>query len=61
LLCEDGTTNLLCTGNEEFGGNQEVAASSSLKTLHPFIDKEGLHRVGGRLQESALLIKYYIK
>jgi len=26
---------------------QQVAASSSLKTLHPFIDKEGLLRVGG--------------
>jgi len=33
---------------------QEVAASSSLKTLHPFIDKEGLLRVGGRLQQSTL-------
>jgi hypothetical protein len=33
---------------------QEVASSSSLKTLHPFIDKEGLLRVGGRLQESTL-------
>jgi len=33
---------------------QEVAASSSLKTLHSFIDKEGLFRVGGRLQQSTL-------
>jgi len=33
---------------------QEVAASSSLKTLHPFIDKEGLLRVGGRLQQYTL-------
>jgi len=33
---------------------QEVTASSSLKTLHPFIDKEGLLRVGGRLQQSTL-------
>jgi hypothetical protein len=33
---------------------QEVAASSSLKTLHPFTDKEGLLRVGGRLQQSVL-------
>ena len=33
---------------------QEVAASISLKTLHPFIDKEGLLRVGGRLQQSTL-------
>jgi len=33
---------------------QEVSASSSLKTLHPFIVKEGLLRVGGRLQQSTL-------
>jgi hypothetical protein len=33
---------------------QEVAATSSLKTLHPFIDQEGLLRVGGRLQQSTL-------
>ena len=33
---------------------QEVSASSSLKTLHPFTDKEGLLRVGGRLQQSTL-------
>jgi len=33
---------------------QDVAASSSLNTLHPFIDKEGLLRVGGRLQQSML-------
>jgi len=33
---------------------QEVAVSSSLKTLHPFIDKDGLLRVGGRLQQSTL-------
>jgi len=32
----------------------EVAASSSLKTLHPFIDREGFLRVGGRLQQSTL-------
>jgi hypothetical protein len=32
---------------------QEVAATSSLKTLHPFIDQEGLLRVGG-LQQSTL-------
>jgi hypothetical protein len=34
--------------------HQEVAANSSLKTLHPFIDQEGLLRVGGRLQQSTL-------
>ena len=33
---------------------QDDAASSSLKTLHPFIDKQGLLRVGGRLQQSTL-------
>jgi len=33
---------------------QEVAVCSSLKTLHPFIHKEGLLRVGGRLQQSML-------
>ena len=33
---------------------QEVASSSSLKTLQPFIDKEGLLRFGGRLQQSTL-------
>jgi hypothetical protein len=33
---------------------QEVAVNSSLKTLHPFIDKEGLLRVGGRLRHSTL-------
>ena len=33
---------------------QEISATSSLKTLHPFIDKEGLLRVGGRLQQSLL-------
>ena len=32
---------------------QEVASTSSLKTLHPFIDQEGLLRVG-RLQQSTL-------
>jgi hypothetical protein len=31
-----------------------TAATSSLKTLHPFIDQEGLLRVGGRLQQSVL-------
>jgi len=35
-------------------GKQEVAASSTLNTLHPFIDKDGLLRVGGRLQQSTI-------
>jgi len=33
---------------------QEVAASSSLKTLHSFNDKERLLSVGGRLLQSSL-------
>jgi hypothetical protein len=33
--------------------HQEVASTSSLKTLHPFIDQEGLLRVG-QLQQSTL-------
>jgi hypothetical protein len=37
----------LYTRNEEFMEQQEVAAASSLKQLHLFIDKEGLPRVGG--------------
>jgi hypothetical protein len=34
--------------------HKEVAATSSLKTLHPFIDQEGLLKVGRRLQQSML-------
>jgi len=41
-------------GIKELGEKQEVAVNSSLKTLHPFIDNEGLLRVGGRLQHSTL-------
>ena len=33
---------------------QEISGSTSLKTLLPFIDKEGLLRVGGRLLKSTL-------
>ena len=39
-------------GNVGFNGKNEFAASSSLKTLHPFINKEGLFRVGGIMQQS---------
>jgi len=34
--------------------SQEVSTTSSLKTLHPFIDDKGILRVGGRLQQSTL-------
>ena len=34
--------------------HQEVSATGSLKTLHPFRDQEGLLRVGGQLQQSTL-------
>ena len=33
---------------------KEVASSNSIETLHPFIDQEGLLRVGGGLQQSIL-------
>lgn len=33
---------------------QQVSNKSSLKTLHPFLDHEGILRVGGRLQQSTL-------
>ena len=33
---------------------QEVSTTSSLKALHPFVDNEGILRVGGRLQQSTL-------
>jgi len=39
---------------KELVETQEVAVNSSLKTLHPFLDKEGLLRVRGRLQHSTL-------
>jgi len=39
---------------KELGEKQVVAVNSVLKTLHPFIDNEGLIRVGGRLRHSTL-------
>jgi hypothetical protein len=39
---------------EELLEHQEISSNSSLKTLHPFIDQEGILRVGGRLQQSGL-------
>jgi len=39
---------------KELGEKQVVAANSVLKILHPFIDNQGLIRVGGRLQHSTL-------
>jgi hypothetical protein len=33
---------------------QEVVATSSLKIFYAFIDREGLHSGGGRLQQSIL-------
>ena len=40
---------------------QEGASTSSLKTLHPFIDQEDLLRVEGRLQQPTLPIKQCIR
>jgi hypothetical protein len=39
---------------EELVKHKEVSANSSVKTLHPFIDQEGLLRVGGWLQQYSL-------
>jgi len=39
---------------KELEEKQEVTVNSALKTQHPFIDNEGLIRVGGRLQQSTL-------
>ena len=55
FLCEEGTADYLCRKKiKDLREKQEVASSSSLKTLHTFIVKEGLLRVGGRLQQSTL-------
>jgi hypothetical protein len=39
---------------EELMEQQEVTATNSLKTLHSFINQEGILRVGERLQQSTL-------
>jgi hypothetical protein len=41
-------------GIKDLTEQQKVATDSSLKTLYPFIDQEGILRVGGRLQQSNL-------
>jgi len=40
---------------------QEVATTSPLKTLHPFIDKEGLLRVGNDYNNPYFLTKHCIR
>jgi len=57
LLREDGTTNLFPQEMKNLMNQQEIETSISLKTLHPFIEKEGLLRVGGNLQQSTLPYK----
>jgi hypothetical protein len=37
-----------------FSKKRQVSSKSQLQPLHPFLDKEGYHRVGGRLQHSHL-------
>jgi hypothetical protein len=37
---------------QELAEQQEVAKTSYLKLLHPIIDKQGVMRVGGRLQQA---------
>jgi len=54
LLGEDSTTNFYAQELRYLLEQQEGAASSSLKTLHCFIDKEDLPRVRGSLQQSTL-------
>jgi len=56
LTCCVKVVQQMCYAQEikELGETQEVAVNSSIKTLHPFIDKERLLRVGGRLQHSTL-------
>jgi len=39
---------------QDLTDNQEVSSSSTLKTLHPFLDQKGILRVEGRLQQSEL-------
>jgi hypothetical protein len=39
---------------KDLTGQGKVASTSSLKTLCPFIEQEGILRVGGRLQQSTL-------
>ena len=38
----------------ELSEQHEVSKTSNIKSLHPFTDKEGILRVGGRLQQSDL-------
>ena len=54
LLCEDGTVDSFTQEIKDLMEQRKIASISSLKTLHSFIDKEGLLRVGGRLQQSTL-------
>jgi hypothetical protein len=46
LLCEDGTTDFIRQEVKDLKGQGEAATTSSLKTLHPFIDQDGILRVG---------------
>ena len=56
LICCIKTTQQTSYAREvrDLLNSQEVSTTSSIKTLHPFIDQQGLIRVGGRLQHSAL-------
>jgi len=54
MLCEDGTTNSLCTRSKEFNGTTRACSQQFLQHNESIIDKEGLLRVGGRLQQSTL-------
>jgi hypothetical protein len=55
LTCCVKTAQQTCYAQEvtDLQTSQEVSTTNSFKTLHPFID-QGLIRVGGRLQQTAL-------
>jgi hypothetical protein len=56
LMCCIKLTQQTCYQQElrDLTGQHEVSSHSSLKALHPFINHEGILRVGGRLQKSTL-------
>lgn len=45
----------------QISNGNEVKRSSKIRDLHPFMDKNGILRVGGRLKNAAMTIstKYY--
>jgi hypothetical protein len=50
----ENTRVILSRGIERFETGRRVKKNSNLITLHPFVGKDGLMRVGGRLQAAVL-------